>query len=394
MRVLALTSLYPNPLEPHRAPFNRQQLRALASEHEVRVIAPIAWTGELAARRAGKSSGLLADRQRVCDGMTIHHPRYAYTPKVLRGWYGRFFVRSVRDCFQRAVSDFRPDVVLGCWAYPDGWAAVRLAREAGLPVAIKVQGSDVLLARGVRKRRTAEALKSADAVIAVSRNLAERAQAMGVAPERIHIVYNGVDANVFHPAAKGPAREHLRVASGEPLILFVGNLLPVKGLDVLVQALALLGGAGVKFQCAIVGQGPLKAPIQKRLQALGLGARVRFVGACSMAQLPQWYHAADLLVLPSRSEGVPNVLLEARACGTPFVASNVGGIPEISDPACLVPPGDAPALARRMQEFLAGRGAGTRQALASRSWGDSARDLSAVLRGILSAGAVPLARAG
>jgi glycosyltransferase involved in cell wall biosynthesis len=284
--------------------------------------------------------------------------------------------------------------VLGCWAYPDGWAAVRLAREAGLPVAIKVQGSDVLLARGVRRRRTIDALKSADAVIGVSRNLAERVEAMGVASERIHTIYNGVDADLFHPSAKGPARERLRVTSGEPLILFVGNLLPVKGLDVLVQALALLGGAGVKFQCAIVGQGPLKAPIQKRLQALGLGARVRFVGACSMAQLPQWYHAADLLVLPSRSEGVPNVLLEARACGTPFVASNVGGIPEISDASSLVPPGDAPALARRMQEFLTGRGVGASQPLPSRGWADSARDLGAVLRGILSASAVPLARAG
>ena len=150
----------------------------------------------------------------------------------------------------------------------------------------------------------------------------------------------------------------------------------------------------MRFQCAIVGQGPLKGPMQKRLQALGLGARVRFVGACSMAQLPQWYHAADLLVLPSRSEGVPNVLLEARACGTPFVASNVGGIPEISDPASLVPPGDAPALARRMQEFLARGGAGASSCLASRSWVDSAHDLGAVLRGILPASTVPLARAG
>ena len=234
MRILALTNLYPNPYQPNRATFNRQQLRALGAEHHVEVIAPIAWTNEWSARRGGGrgpkgESPLAQDRRRVFDGMTIHHPRYAFTPKILRGAYGHFFVRSVRECFRQAVRDFRPDVVLGCWAYPDGWAAVQLAREAGLPVAIKVQGSDLLTIddQPARKRRTSEALAGADAVIAVSRHLAAKAVAMGAAPDRVHVVYNGVDASVFCPAPREVAREHLELTSPDPLILFVGNLVPV-----------------------------------------------------------------------------------------------------------------------------------------------------------------------
>src|SRR4051812_30635394 len=121
MRVLVLTNLYPNPYQPHRAPFNRQQLAALAGRHELAVIAPIAWTDELALSRRGAERLLPAHRRVTCAGMTVDHPRYWFPPKVLRGWYGHFFRKSVRAGFQRALDEFRPDVVYAAWAYPDGW---------------------------------------------------------------------------------------------------------------------------------------------------------------------------------------------------------------------------------------------------------------------------------
>src|SRR4051812_6430434 len=142
MRILALTNLYPSPYHPMRAAFNRQQFRALARSHEMAVIAPIAWTDEWRMRRTGRAQ--LPDSRRLRrDDIEIEHPRYLFPPKVARGWYGHCFRRSVRPAFRRAVAELKPDVVLASWAYPDGWAAVRLAREAGLPVAIKVHGSDV-----------------------------------------------------------------------------------------------------------------------------------------------------------------------------------------------------------------------------------------------------------
>ena len=155
MRILVLTNLYPNPWQPHRAAFNRQQFAALAQQHEVRVIAPVAWTDEWSSRAVGSQQRVI-----LRDGMTVEHPRYVFPPKVLRSWHGRFYLRSVRPVFERAVNGFRPDVVLASWAYPDAWAAVELARDANLPIVAKAHGSDVLLLDQYPARRkvTADAL--------------------------------------------------------------------------------------------------------------------------------------------------------------------------------------------------------------------------------------------
>src|SRR5438046_2894925 len=132
MRILAVTNLYPNPLQPNRATFNDQQFRSIAAQCPLAVVSPIAWTDELRARL--KQTRALQSRHRVvANGVTVDHPRYVFPPKCFRDWYGHFFQASVKATFLRVLRDFRPDVVLASWAYPDGWAAVRLARQAGLP---------------------------------------------------------------------------------------------------------------------------------------------------------------------------------------------------------------------------------------------------------------------
>src|SRR5436190_614357 len=137
MRVLVVTNLFPHPLDPNRSTFNRQQIVALAKQHEVRVICPVSWVDELRAKRK-MAARIPSGRFGTLGKIPVDYPRYFYTPRILRGWYGRFYLRSVRKTFARAVREFRPDVVLGCWAYPDGWAAVKLGHEAGLPVVLKV----------------------------------------------------------------------------------------------------------------------------------------------------------------------------------------------------------------------------------------------------------------
>jgi len=359
VRVLILTNLYPNPYQPNRAVFNRQQFRALAEQHAVRIIAPLSWVDELLSRAKGNLR-LPRDRQRSSDGIPVEHPRYWYTPGAMRGWHGHFYRRSVQHAFQRALKEFCPDILLASWAYPDGWAAVKLARRAGLPVVIKVHGCDVLCAgRGLdqnplRKRRTIEALCGADAIIAVSRHLAENVIDLGVDPERVKVVQNGVDCALFHPNSKAAARAKLGLDPAERILLFVGNLELVKGLDVLMEAFARLVQAGLRFRCLLIGQGSMRQQLERQSACLGLTETVRFIGPIPHVRLPEWYCAADLLVLPSRSEGVPNVLLEAAACRTPFVATRVGGIPEIAHLGAsrLVPPGDPAALAQAIRDVL------------------------------------------
>ncbi len=347
MKILALTNLYPNPLQPHRAAFNRHRFRFLAADHELRMIAPVSWRDEWA--RRGTGPGIARDRRTSCDGIPVAHPRYWYTPGVLRGQYGRFFHASVRATFDRAVAESRPDVVLATWAYPDGWAAVRLARRHGLPVVVMVHGSDVrrMDEFPARSRGTREALCAADGVIAVSADLAARVVALGADPDRVLTVLDGVDRSMFNPGDRAGARRSLGLADDERHLLFIGNLLPVKGVDVLLQACATLAASRTDWRLHLVGDGPERARLAAQAQALGIDTRVVFHGSRAHAELPEWLRAADLFVLPSRSEGIPNVLLEASACATPYVASDVGGIPEIASlgAGILVPPEQPGALA-------------------------------------------------
>ena len=354
MKILALTNLYPNPLQPHRAAFNRHRFRFLAADHELRMIAPVSWRDEWALR--GTGPGIARDRRTTLDGIPVAHPRYWYTPGVLRGQYGRFFHASVRATFDRAVRESRPDVVLATWAYPDGWAAVRLARSHGLPVVVMVHGSDVRRMDEVpaRSRGTREALCAADGVIAVSADLAARVVALGADPDRVLTVLDGVDRTLFNPGDRTQARRALGLADDERHLLFIGNLLPVKGVDVLLQACATLAAQRTDWRLHLVGDGPERARLAAQAQALGIDARVVFHGSRAHAELPEWLRASDLFVLPSRSEGIPNVLLEASACVTPWVASDVGGIPEIVSlgAGTLVPPEQPDALADALARGL------------------------------------------
>jgi glycosyltransferase involved in cell wall biosynthesis len=348
VKILIVTNLYPNPLDPNRSTFNRQQFRAVAAEHSVRIIAPIAWTDELAARRKG-SPPLRKNRQSELDGITVTHPRYWFTPRLMRGWYGRFFQWSIGPAFRRAVAESAPDVVLASWAYPDGRAAGRLARRAGLPVVIKVHGSDVLhqSAYPTRQRKTAEALRAADGVVAVSEDLARHVIELGVDPGRVRVVYNGIDTGLFALGPKGPARANIGIDPAQTALLYVGNLVPVKGVDLLIEACGLLKSDGPPFHLHLIGKGSDRPALEKRSADLGLEQFVTFHGPKPHRELPDWFRAADLLVLPSRSEGVPNVLLECAACGTPYVATDVGGVPEVArfGDGSVVPPENPKALA-------------------------------------------------
>lgn len=389
MRILAITNLYPNPLEPHRGTFNRQQFRALAERHAVRVIAPISWTDERAARRkGGPAAAMPADRHADVDGLRVDHPRYWFTPRVLRSRYGHFFRRSIRPAFDRAVAEFRPDLVLAAWAYPDGWAAVELGHRAGLPVVVKVHGSDILTLPQVPGRgpRTAEAMRNADGVIAVSRDLADKVVAMGADPARVWVVYDGIDSGRFNPGPKQEARRKLNMPGDESVMLFVGNLVPVKGVETLIDACAELARAGRRFRCYLVGQGPLRDTLRAQAERLGLAERVTFVGPVMHAELPDWFRAADVFILPSRSEGVPCVLLEAAACLTPFVASRVGGIPEIAhlNTGRLVEPGRPGELADAVTEVLSTAAADSRpQKAFARSHADAAAEITDICEKVL-----------
>ncbi|HVJ81560.1 MAG TPA: glycosyltransferase [Planctomycetia bacterium] len=352
MRVLALTNLYPNPYQPNRATFNRNRFRLLNDCAPVRVIAPVSWTDAVRARWRGEPK--LPAGEIEFDGLPVSHPIYWFTPRALRRSYGRFFEFSVRGAFERALREFTPDVVFAPWAYPDAWGALRLARRHDLPMVALVHGSDVRMVdkHPGRAGRTGEAIRGADGVIAMSDDLRDRCLGMGARPDAVRTILDGVDLARMTPVDARAARAELGFAAAARHLLFVGNLHPVKGLDVLLKACERLDG---DWRLHLVGEGPQRPALERQAKASGLGERVSFHGGAPHSDVPKWMSAADLFVLPSRSEGVPNVLLEAAACGLPYVASNVGGIPEIAalGDSRLVPPEDPEALAEGLRTMLA-----------------------------------------
>ncbi len=382
MRVLAMTSLFPNPYQTNLWSPNRLQLSWLAKQTPVDVLAPLPWTTE---RRGRKLSGNLLDasRTRTVDNLTVEHVPYYFPPGMLRASHGTFYRWSVAKAFQRHVAAFKPDVVFAHWAYPDGWAAVKLGHTHKLPVVVQAMGSDVLLLKETPSRRagTIEALQQADGIWAVSQDLAENVEALGVARNRIKVIYDGVDSSLFHPGSQQEARGRLKLDITGKIILFVGNLVAVKAIDKLLEACELLHQQGIVFHTAVIGQGTLRACLEQHLRKLQCHSSVKFYGSIPQETLPDWYRAADVFVLPSYSEGVPNVLLEASACRLPYVATQVGGIPEISEQGqgLLVPSGDVSALANAIKEQLA---APRRESQTTRSRADCITDFMQFLKQI------------
>jgi glycosyltransferase involved in cell wall biosynthesis len=359
MRVLCITNLFPNPAQPGKGIFNWKQLRLLTQQASVRVISPVAWTDELRGRFRGTTA--FCDRNwREWEGIAVAWCRYFYTPRVLRRHYGSFLKASLRLLVRRTIAEFQPDLIYACWAYPDGWAAARLGHEFNLPVVLKVHGSDLFLLDKfpARKLRTAEALQGADAVLGVGQALCDTAVGLGARREGCHVVREGVDPEMFFPGDRATARRELWLAPEHRRLLFVGNLVPVKAVSNLIEACGLLIREGFPVEADIIGDGPLRDELQKQIEELGLCQTVFLRGRRPAAHLPRWYRAADVFVLPSESEGVPNVLIESAACGIPFVATRVGCIPEIADlvRSELVQPHDPNALARGIQAVLADPG--------------------------------------
>jgi glycosyltransferase involved in cell wall biosynthesis len=381
MRLLLIANDFPNPYEPNRSVFNLRLVRALAQRHEVRVISPISWVDEL--RALGRGTRCLhGGRCAVVHGIEAQYPRYYYPPRVLRSSYGWFYWQSIRRTVRQILHQGRPDAVLGYWIHPDGQAAVRAAQLAGVPAGVIVGGSDLLLLprSSGRRRRVLAVLRGADCVLTVSRHLREKVVDFGIAPEKVHIWHQGIEKDRFYPGDRRQARIKLGLSVDARALLWVGRLVHVKGVDVLLQACASLRGR-LAVHLYLVGDGPLRAALQAQAAKLGLGGTVSFLGSRPGNELPDWYRAADLTVLPSRSEGLPNVLRESLACGTPFVASRVGGISEIAQEPWdqLVPCEDQAALTAAIHRALQQPPSGVRPRFRSPSWEESAETLLSLL---------------
>jgi teichuronic acid biosynthesis glycosyltransferase TuaC len=356
MRILFLSSLYSTPALPDRSPGNTRILQAMRAYAEISVMAPVPYyPAALVRKRPALRALAEAPLSEVVgeDSPPVLHPRTLHVPFRGRRFYAGLFAASVFVPLAREARRFRPDVLLSAWAYPDGTAAVLLARLLGLPSVVRAMGSDINdhAHRPGKRGQIAWAMRSATRVVAVSAALGDAVAGLGVPKERIVTIPTGVDGRRFHPRDRAAARAEIGV-SGRCLLV-PGRLAREKGIDVLLHALAGLERSDVTLLLA--GEGPERPRLAALAAALGITARVRFEGFQPEARMPVYYAAADLVCLPSREEGWPDALMESLACGCPFVASDVGGVPEIRDltgDGIVVPPNDPRALAAALAGAL------------------------------------------
>ncbi|HEX3775155.1 MAG TPA: glycosyltransferase family 4 protein [Polyangiaceae bacterium] len=354
MRVLIVTKIFPNQAEPLSSPFNRRQFAALSRLCDVEVLATIPWFPAAGAFRRWSSVATLSNvpESESIDGLRVKHPRYVFLPKIGHGVAGPLYAASLAPAALSYAG--RIDVVLGSWAYPDGFAAVVLAQTLGVPAVIKLHGSDMnVVAKWSGPRRCLKwALPRAERVVAVSGALVEAAAALGVPRERIDLVPNGIDRNKFKPRDRAEARRELGLPLAGPILLYIGHVTQAKGAFDLVRAYAAAEPRLPNARLILVGDGAELESCKKLGQELS--DTISFVGAQSHDRIPTWLAACDALALPSWNEGMPNVVLEALASGRRVVATRVGGIPEVlsAELGILVPPRDLGALEGALETIL------------------------------------------
>lgn len=319
IHLLVFTSLYPNAVQPRHGIFVEERLRQLVQSGRITatVVVPVPWFPFQHSRFGAYARFARVPRHEDRYGIRILHPRYPVIPKLGMNIAPSLMYRALLPSMRKLVKTNDFDLVDAHYFYPDGVAAMRLGMALGKPVVISARGSDVTwIPRYRRARRQIQwAAAHASAIVAVSQALKGKLAKLGVDPGKVTVLRNGVDLDRFGPRDREAIRARLGLAG--PVWLAVGNLVELKGVHVTFEALASV----TDVTLLIAGQGPEEARLRRMADDLEVAARVRFLGTVPHAELHEYYNAADAMVLASSREGMPNVVLESLACGTPVIAA-------------------------------------------------------------------------
>ena len=388
LRLLTFTTLFPNSEHPNHGVFVENRLRHLVASGEVEsvVVAPVPYFPSTARCFGDWARYARVDRQEMRHDLAIHHPRFPAIPRVGMSISPALLVAATIGLVRRLLAtDIGFDIIDAHYFYPDGVSALWIGRNLRRPVVITARGTDInLLPRyNLPRRMICWGITNADRLIAVSEALKEALVGLGAAPDDVDVLRNGVDLSTFGPTDRRVARQ--RLALTRPTLVSVGHLIERKGHDRVIEAMRELPD----FDLMIVGEGPEREALGQLVRRVGVADQVRFLGSRPHATLPEIYGAADALVLASSREGWPNVLLEAMACGTPVVASNIWGNPEVvKTPASgvlmeLNTPGGIARAVRTLFANLPARTA-TRAYAEGFSWDDTTRGQIALFRSVIA----------
>lgn len=330
--VLSISTLYPNAANPRFGTFVARSLEALAKRGDwrVTVVNPIGLPPVV----FGKYRAL-ADLEPFCveNGIPVHRPRFTLIPKVGARRNAAAIAKAALPVIEAIHAEHPIDMIDAQFFFPDGPAAAIIAEAMGLPLSIKARGSDINYwgQQDFAREQMLDAARAATCILAVSKSLKREMVTLGMPADKITVHYTGLDRNRFRPLDHTQLRSQIGSELGfdlpanAPLLVCVGALLEKKGQDRAIAALPAIPGA----RLVLVGTGEDESKYRELAADLGVADRVHFTGSIDHDMLPLILSAADVMVLPTENEGLANAWVEALACGTPVVTSDVGGAREL-----------------------------------------------------------------
>lgn len=331
LRVLTLSHMFPTPETRTRGVFIIEQMKALRRlGMEMEAIAPTPWAPSIFKSLPNIRKYMCIPESASVEGIRVVYPRFlAFPGGRLLFLYGLFCYLTCRNLVKRQVEQRGIDLIHAHTIMPDGFAALLLGKEFNIPVVCTVHGSDISIYPHENRATlfaTKWALRRTKHLIAVSDDLAKKVNRL-IGSKGVKVIRNGANKELFHANEKSEARILLGLPDKSKIVLFIGNLLPVKGPEYLLQAISQI--TSCELLLYIVGDGVMRDNLRAQAEELGISARCVFAGSRPHEEIASWLSASDCLVLSSISEGFPTVVAEAMMCRVPVVATAVGGIPEV-----------------------------------------------------------------
>ena len=334
MRILALSYLYPNSVHPHFGIFVHNRLNAVSKYHEVRVINPVPWF-PFSSKLSRYNQYDKIPQEEVFNGIRVYHPRFFVIPKFFKFFDAISYRSAVLPLVGRIQKEFDFDLVDLHWTYPDLPTGYAIKKKYKRKMIVTLRGKEAFYNKQgfIRENLIKRFMSKANAIIGLSDELLRLARKAGYAGNHCAIIRNGVDTSRFHYLDSMQCRRRLGLPLDKKILLSVGSLNYGKGFDRIIKGFSEIRCANRDWKLYIIGSegpaGDCRKSLSQLIDRMNLAGNTILKGTVSNQELVHWYNAADMFCLASRSEGTPNVLIEALSCGCPSVVTDVGSVKQV-----------------------------------------------------------------
>jgi len=364
IKLLVITHTFPTKYNPIATTFILNQLEALKKHCDIKVLYPHAYVPKFKFLNPYHRFSKIPNKE-VIKGIEVHHTRYFMFPRVLfipkflnlflfiESFFSYFVSKKLSD---QIVEKWNPDIIHMQGLLADGLIGLRLKYKYNKSVIVSVWGEDVtkfskeMFSKNLARRT----LRNADAIICQSNFLKDELKKLGITKKKFFTITIGPLLSRFKPLDRNKSRKILNLPENRKIILFVGGLIPRKGVEFLIRATKTIAEKNKDILVLLIGRGFLDNKLKKLTSELKLNRYIRFLGIKNNEDIVTYVNACDVFVLPSLNEGLPVVLCEALACGKPVVATAVAGTPELvtKDVGYLVKTKDENDLAQKIMLAL------------------------------------------